>query len=144
MAVLYSKRIREPLIQTQIVDSWLNTIRSQAGDDFSGVPGGNSEKVGRVWYDKKVGSQRVAVSCIGGSSFFVVPASRRSGDGVSGDHRHGGTDQRAIRAGDAFGDAPGILLGEDFVISATKPTFTATRMPPVRNGTDGDGERGHP
>ena len=23
-----------------------------------------------------------------------------------------------------FGDAPGILLGEDFVISATKPTFT--------------------
>lgn len=42
------------------------------------------------------------------------------------------------------GDAPGILLGEDFVISTTKPTFTGDTVA-ARCGMepDGDGERGH-
>ena len=44
-----------------------------------------------------------------------------------------------------LGDAPGILLGEDFVISATKPTFTGdTVAAGAEWKPDGDGERGHP
>ena len=91
---------------------------------FRGFREETLKKVGRVWYDKKVGSQRVAVSCIGGSSFslFRLPA------GAATVYQEI-TGMEELTSGQyvlvtPFGDAPGILLGEDFVISATKPTFT--------------------
>lgn len=91
---------------------------------FRGFREETLKKIGRVWYDKKVGSQRVAVSCIGGSSFslFRLPA------GAATVYQEI-TGMEELTSGQyvlvtPFGDAPGILLGEDFVISATKPTFT--------------------
>ena len=91
---------------------------------FRGFREETLKKVGRVWYDKKVGSQRVAVSCIGGSSFslFRLPA------GAATVYQEI-TGMEELTSGQyvlvtPLGDAPGILLGEDFVISATKPTFT--------------------
>ena len=111
---------------------------------FRGFREETLKKIGRVWYDKKVGSQRVAVSCIGGSSFFVVPASRRSGDGVSEDHRHGGTDQRAIRAGDALWRRAGYPAGRRFC-DFRHETHLHRRHGCRRcgMGLDHDGERGH-